>query len=125
MYKMHAEWGNTPSHPPKYETRYNAVFRTRRPEYLTRYHRLLREIDDGTLDFQVPKDTCTFCMERGHKSYHCPELAEHHSRYNRAYRCEGCHLYDTHLTHLCVKDPKEDEARLASYGYMTSEYVDC
>ena len=123
-YKVHVEWGSAASHPPKYETRYNAVFRTRRPEYLIKPHKLLRDIDDGTLDLQIPRDTCSFCGHQGHHSKHCPELGEYHARYNRAYMCEGCNLFDTHLTHLCVKDAKADETRLASCGLLTAEYVE-
>ena len=123
-YKIQADWGNAASHPPKYENRYNAVFRTRRPEYLHRFHKLLMDIDDGTLDLQVPDDTCSFCGRPGHHSKRCPELGEHHRHYGRAYRCEGCNLYDTHMTHLCVKDPKADETRLASHGLLTAEHVD-
>ena len=114
LYKMHAEWGNTTSHPPKWETRFNAVFRTRRPEYLIRVHKILTDIDEGMLNLQVPRDTCTFCMEIGHHSSSCPTLGEYHQEYGRAYMCEGCNLYDTHLSHHCVKRPKEDEARLMS-----------
>jgi len=117
-------WGSSNSHPPRIETRYNAVFRTRRPEYLVRQHKLLIDIDAGIIDLQVPVDQCTFCYTTGHHSKQCPQIADFWRRFGQAYECPGCGMFDRHMSDFCVKTPKEDEARLAALGYLTAEYIE-
>ena len=81
LYKVTVEWCTTNSHSAKWEIRYNAVFRTRRPEYLIRAHKILTDIDEGVLSLQALTDTCAFCCEAGHHSSKGPELEEFHRQY--------------------------------------------